>query len=248
MDAGKASESGKRKPGGPKGSSNKKLAALEALFSEPIIESRRRVNSAHPDRLIMSGLIPDEAVADFFIAPAQYGQVKLMESMLRKKAKVEVDCRNASMNTGLHEAALHGQCEAIKLLLKMGANPQAENLLKEKSTDLCKNNEAMALISEFITMQAGSHYNPVLMACWKGRKRELKTLLQSDEIKVNVVDPHENSALHYAAAVNNIETAKILFSEGIDTLIKNVDGNTALHLACRYSLFARDGQGTTRGS
>lgn len=251
----------RRKPGRPRaGSSNtnsilnsKKIQALEALFDDPnIILSSRRHTDHNSSTVISSPRNTSDSerwgrsadgfsnsvnvigVADFHRA-AQYGQVATMEKML-EKSQADLECKDTDLNTALHVAALHGQGEIVKLLLRRGANTKAENLLKEIPADLAKTPELRELIKYFKEASTSQTSHPLLQACWKGKKRETRTWLQSGANINNIRDSQDNTGLHYCAIWNRSELAEVLLKEGdADVNYANIMGNTALHEACRFS-------------
>lgn len=235
----------KRRPGRPRRSANKKLAALEALFDEPFMSSKRRrapSASSSIEKIDTASLssaanltIKNPAIAEFHRA-CQYGQVNLMESLLRK-GTAKVDCCDSLGNTGLHVAAIHGQIEAIKLLLKMGADVRAENILKEHPVDLCRDLEGASILHDFERMQSDSMILPFLSMCWRARKKGLKAFFQENNVSeiLNERDSNENNGLHYAAVWNNEEITGKFLQYGMAVDLVNSKGNTPLHMACRFS-------------
>lgn len=218
----------KRGPGRPKGSSNK-LRALEELFDAPhILTTTRRSRSGHPSGTVATS----DDVRDFHRA-CQYGQLALIESMLRKEL-VTVDCRDGSQNTPLHEAALHNQAEVVKLLLKRGADPDVTNAFFETPRSLCRDPKVSGIIADFSQCRAASKTHFFLAKCWQGALRDIKIYLQSDKSST-ITDELGNTGLHYAATWDHLEIAKILLESGSSPDLKNAKGNTPLHQACLFS-------------
>ncbi|KAL6053249.1 Oxysterol-binding protein-related protein 1 [Balamuthia mandrillaris] len=69
-------------------------------------------------------------------AAAQRGNVSLMEQLLGKKKKPNVDNQDALGNTPLHYSAHHDHPETLEILLNNGANPNIQN--NEGNTPLHK--------------------------------------------------------------------------------------------------------------
>lgn len=251
----------KRKRGRPKApDANKKLAALEALFSEPVIPTRRKSASTPATgrlSLTTKAALPSQDVYDPLIEEfhraCQYGQVGLIESLLRKQG-VPVDFpRLDTGDTGLHLAATHQQSEAVKTLLKAGANVQALNFLRHQPRELCPpGSVTYRLLADFEEMQTGSESSSsssltsrdgqgggalLLRAVWRGQEAQVREILRDEKVNPNITDSVSgSSALHYAATWNYASLIEILLSRGANpTLKRPSDGATALHLACRFS-------------
>lgn len=221
----------RRRPGRPKGGSNK-LNALVALFDDPNImtqsrRSRPGTTSSHNHATPYSDNIRD------FHRACQYGQLSIIESMLRKEL-VAVDCRDPFQNTPLHEAVFYNQEEVVKLLLKKGADPHAENSSHETPTAQCRNAELSNLLTNFSQFLKASTTNPFLSKCWQGSLRDIKVFLQSSRYSQST-DEYGNTGLHYAAIWDHLEAAEALLGYGISPDVKNKKGNTPLHHACLFS-------------
>ena len=64
---------------------------------------------------------------------------------------------------------------------------------------------------------------------------EMQSLLSADAALINAADLCGNTALHYAAAVDNSDLAHFLFLYGINGRVYNVEGRTPLHVARKGS-------------
>ncbi|PJF17363.1 hypothetical protein PSACC_02873 [Paramicrosporidium saccamoebae] len=218
----------KRGPGRPRGSTTKKLKALEALFNDPnIMAAGRRSTKTSPT------LGEAETTAEFHRA-CQYGQVGLVDSMVRKD-KVDVNCRDSSLNTPLHEAVSHRQVQVVTMLLKFGADPEAENIIGEKPVSLAGVHEIVELLADFSQCSKEAEVESLFRYCWLGQILNLHRKWIGDNEDANLVDKNGSTGLHYAAIRDYAQVAGMLISAGIDINAANKKGNTALHEACRFS-------------
>ena len=111
-----------------------------------------------------------------------------------------------SMGSGgdLHIAAYHGQVEAIKVLLKEGADVNAKRD-KDGRT-------------------------PLHWAAWKGQVEAIKLLLKAGA-KVNAKEKTGKTPLHSAALKGQVEAIKVLLKAGAKVNARDKDGDTPLHWA-----------------
>lgn len=227
----------RRRPGRPKGSgkgsSSKRLRALQALFDDPDVAPLSR---RHASRLS----IPVGSGTGDFHRACRYGQLGVMRTMLRK-GEINVNCHDAALNTPLHEAVLHNQAEAAKLLLKSGANPLAENLLGEKPIALSRSPEITALLRDFASYAAAARKHSFLLGCWRGDRRDIRAGAGRASA---ITDALGNTGLHYLAVWNNLEAAQMLLAPdapesiaaaAVDIDRRNSQGNTPLYEASRFS-------------
>ena len=91
-----------------------------------------------------------------------------------------------------------------------------------------------------------------------GRSDEARSLFQS-KTNINGTDEYGNTALHSAAAVDDYDLINFLIYMGADTEIKNMNGDTPLHIAIKNNalksteilaaldgnIFAKDGSGAS---
>ncbi len=91
-----------------------------------------------------------------------------------------------------------------------------------------------------------------------GKTDEVQALFQT-QADINMVDENGNTALHTAALVDNADIVYFLLFKGANSEIKNLDGDTPLHLSIKNNgnasasllaaignnVFARDGNGNT---
>ena len=71
------------------------------------------------------------------------------------------------------------------------------------------------------------------IAAKEGMLKILEQLLENPNIKIDLQDKKQNTALHYASAENNYESCKILLLRNASPDIVNDRGETPLHVAAR---------------
>lgn len=144
-------------------------------------------------------------------------------------------------NTALNFALWNNQVEAVKLLLELGADPNATN--NQGDTPLENSVRKGDYETTKILLEHGADPNarlmldnkgmyPLTVACVYYRFNLVPLLLQHGAASsINNRDDGGNTALYYAAAYNQLETAKILISAGANVNIAQEDGITPLHQA-----------------
>ncbi len=125
------------------------------------------------------------------------------------KAVVEkaenVDLRDRNQATPLMHAVMYSSTlEIIELLLAKGADVEAKNSNQQR---------------------------PLHLACHYGRTEIARRLLESGA-NVAVVD-RRGMTPFLAACSKNVELVDLLLSKGADPLVRNSEGESALHWACR---------------
>lgn len=80
-----------------------------------------------------------------------------------------------------------------------------------------------------------------------GRTDEARKMFQA-QYDINAADKHGNTALHSAALMNDADLVDYLLMKGANPDLKNIQGNTALHLAIENSCFSAAGELAQVGS
>ncbi len=133
---------------------------------------------------------------------------------LEEFVKANPDCLNersgfwSDKRPPLSYAITHKKTEFAKKLLELGANPNEEDAY---------NNLAL-------------HH-----AAATGNEELLTLLLSRDDVDINAHGHANNTALHYAAFHNQLNTLKCLIKNGAKLNLQNKDGHTALHKAASFS-------------
>jgi len=150
---------------------------------------------------------------------------------------------NAQMDktgeTPLHLAARYRRADAAKLLIDAGADVNAQDhsgrtpLHSSVSTDaqgvfhiLLKNRATN------LNAKTGDGTTPLILAARLGIEGMVEQLIEA-EADVNSADEQGKTALHWAAAVNNVEAAGILLVHGANRDAQDNKDETPLFLAAR---------------
>eukprot|EP01041_Mallomonas_annulata_P002463 gene2463-4782_t len=135
--------------------------------------------------------------------------------------------------TALHIAAYSGHADVVRALLNSGANPSA--LIKhapKDSPNVAFLDKRPYEVAKDSSLQAFHVYFFEQIAM--GNISKIEKLLQGG-VPVELFDGSKlnDSTIHWACSFGNIEAARILCTYGINTNIRNNDGQTPLHIACK---------------
>ena len=139
------------------------------------------------------------------VEAALYGKVDTVKKALDQGYKV--DERDAEKRTALMYAAFNGQTELVKIMIKAGADVNAQDKIGT---------------------------SPLMFAASApGAVETVKVLLEA-KAEINMVDSNEHfSALMWAAAEGQAESVKFLLSKGADLTLQDIDGDTAESFAAK---------------
>jgi ankyrin repeat protein len=118
------------------------------------------------------------------------------------------------------------------MLLKFGADLEAENIIGEKPISLAGVHEIVELLTDFAQYSKEAEEESLFQYCWLGQIVKLHRKCDGD---ANLVDKHGSGGLHYAAVRDHVQAAGMLISAGVDINATNEKGNAALHEVCRFS-------------
>jgi len=123
---------------------------------------------------------------------------------------ININAKNKKGERPLHVAVSSESVDAVKILVKAGANPGLYFLSNDES------------------------YNLVHIATGFGNNEIIKALLESPLLEINAgTGSEKKSALHFAAELDNSWAISLLASKGADLNIRDRRGDTPLHLAIR---------------
>ena len=182
----------------------------------------------------------------FFIACGK-GCLDIVKYMINVcKANLELKGAYKS-NESIHEtihsvtplwyAAVIGQLEIVKILIRNGAN--INSVSNSGSTPV----RAACFMShlEIVKFLVENNADIQMTNNFGGtclinsvQSTELSKFLLEKGASVNAQDAGNRTALHYAIKENHIETAKILLNHGADPLLKSNTDEDALETACIY--------------
>ncbi|MDR3192810.1 MAG: ankyrin repeat domain-containing protein, partial [Treponema sp.] len=134
---------------------------------------------------------------------AREGYTGLTSFFIEKKADINI--KNASGTTPLHEAARSGNIKTMEILIASGAEIDAQD---------AKGNSIL-----HIAVPPESHLAAIKLLLSQGANPSLR-------------DEHGESPLHIAITLNrDAEIVQALLGGGADVTIRNIDGKTPLYLA-----------------
>jgi ankyrin repeat protein len=139
--------------------------------------------------------------------------------------------------TALHLAAAWGQVEAASLLLKEGANINAQNVVG----DYPLHSAVDSIQSIKLLIKAGADVNAknysgqtILHLAANGGKPAIVKVLIESAANINMQDAEKNTPLHYAIENKSGEIVKTLLNANADLQIENERNQTPLLLAVEY--------------
>ena len=191
--------------------------ALEKQPENPLATDE--LNTEEPPPEIKDQIIDDmnNQEEEFKATPQEIGAAQEFQSITETKMSVEkisdflkkheapIHYQDLSGQTFLHHAVLNKNIEVIDFLIKQGIDIHAKNH---------EGQDALFLAS--------------------GRSRNAVTIMNrllSAGADIHTTDNSKNSLLHNAASWGLVENALFLLKEGIETNLKNSNGQTAMALA-----------------
>ncbi|MCY3653498.1 MAG: ankyrin repeat domain-containing protein [Cyanobacteria bacterium MAG IRC1_bin_28] len=168
--------------------------------------------------------------------------VNIAEALINAGANIGVAARPTtsfalgSYGTPLHRAASVTHVELVKLLLRHGANVDAEDSSDNSPLHLAihagHGDLARLLIEAGADVQARNHAGntPVQVAAFAGLPEVIKLLVEAGS-PVNLQDQVGDTPLHDAALQGRVEAARALLDAGADIHATNNAGQTPLDLA-----------------
>uniref|UniRef100_A0A8B9KKB2 Notch receptor 2 n=1 Tax=Astyanax mexicanus TaxID=7994 RepID=A0A8B9KKB2_ASTMX len=145
--------------------------------------------------------------------------------------------------TALHLAARYARADAAKRLLDAGADPNAHDNMGRTPLHAAVAADAQGVFQILIRNRAtelDSRMNdgttPLILAARLAVEGMVEELVHC-HADVNAVDDHGKSALHWAAAVNNVEATLVLLKNGANRDMQDNKEETPLFLAAREGSF-----------
>ncbi len=174
--------------------------------------------------IVRSGRIVDMASVENFYplhTAAESGAVETIEAMVA--AGLGVDRIDLRWQTPLAVAAAAGEVEAVKALLRLQAEPKYKDDMGYTPVDhaVWNGHDHVARLLE----QHGADMDIFALA-GLGDMQRLKAQLTPENVHVR--DRHRRTLLHWAAAGDQREVAKILMTMGADLDAKDIHGWTPL--------------------
>ncbi|GAA6072572.1 neurogenic locus notch homolog protein 2, partial [Tachysurus ichikawai] len=145
--------------------------------------------------------------------------------------------------TALHLAARYSRADAAKRLLDAGADPNAHDNMGRTPLHAAIAADAQGVFQILIRNRAteldarmNDGTTPLILAARLAVEGMVEELVHC-HADVNAVDDHGKSALHWAAAVNNVEATLVLLKNGANRDMQDNKEETPLFLAAREGSF-----------
>lgn len=125
-----------------------------------------------------------------------------MQDLLTQKKDLDINSTLLDDWTALHLAANEGYAEVVQILIKHGANIEAETRMNRRALHI---------------------------ACLRGNLEVVKILINADA-KKDCKDKDFYTPLHFAAVNGSNKIIKVLLESGASHNVKNYQGNTPLDI------------------
>jgi ankyrin repeat protein len=172
------------------------------------------------------------------------GLIQLLLERLKRVAQKNSEAEVGSITTyvcdssALHEAAIGGHLEMVKLLLQKGANLNQESALRgtplQAAASRGLSNVVACLLQEGANpnVKAGPFAYPLHAGAWSGSVEVVHALLNGGA-DISAVDDDGCTALHIAASIGEVGAATVLLERGPRLLVntRTKRGETPLDLA-----------------
>jgi len=185
------------------------------------------------------------------------GNVDMVDYLITKRNKgmkwTDVDQKNNSGRTPLHEASDAGHANIVSMLLEHNANPDAKDAKGKTPKDLAKNAETAAAFEENAKKQESippesekgtseveesggeelteKEKRDFFEAAMYGDMDKIKAYVVIRNVDVNIVDPADWTAIMAASQRGNEDVVKYLLANGAKVDMVNNSHATALHYA-----------------
>lgn len=215
----------KRKPGRPRKNS---MSEKQRQFEQSVVSPSAK----------WPAVVVGDPVKELQRA-CQYGQTVSVETML-KKGNVSVTDTDINQNTALHEAAVYGKAEVVKVLIKYGAPLEPRNVLNETPLQLSRSPQVTLLLKEFLARMAASRpklHNAII----SDDLEQLRVLLKEETgSTINDTDEMGFHCLHWCAIKNRPDMIKLIKDSFPNKLNINIQSQcqqrlTPLHEASRFN-------------
>jgi ankyrin repeat protein len=193
----------------------------------------------------MSKMHPTRPEAGPLYYAALTGFCSLVDHLIATRSP-DVNSRGGSHTTALHAASVKGHLEAVSLLLKNGANPNArdnrgraplhrvshggQSVMVESSLEIAQllvNSGANVNITDF------EGWTPLHAAARSGCRIIAEQLVGSGA-SLDVRNRDQETPLHQACGNGKLEVSRFLIDRGSDINSRDKNGLIPLHTASRY--------------
>ena len=158
---------------------------------------------------------------------ASCGHVDILKQLLKAGARLTDHVMDGAVRQG-HE-------KAVEILLKVGANPNRPNIIKETLLSTASGNGHLGLVKLLIkygaaTERAQRGLTPLMWAVIR-RHDEVAKWLIKHSVELETKDNGGRTALHHAVANHRLDIVKQLVASGAKVGAKNSKGITPLEIA-----------------
>ncbi len=178
----------------------------------------------------------DSDQAPLYLA-VELGDLFVLQKLIDLGARVDVQSEG---KTPLSKAVEKGDIRVVALLLKNGANPSItdQDGILPLSKAVLSSNLPIAKILLKKSKQGNKDANwknaigePVVQAAIRMKNPGMVQLLLNYGAQANALNYFDNSSLHVAAELGQVEIVKMLLNQGADNNLENMMGETAYDLA-----------------
>ena len=185
-----------------------------------------------------------DSIGDALRAAIRGGHVFILKMMLEHVGRnFDVNSKNESGQTILHDAARHGKARIMWLLSERGANLNALDDSGQTPLYMAVTKRrfgaVQAMLSQKVdlTIRYGIYDTSVVHLAAQSRSDDTRILriLLEHGADVNALDNRQQTALHFASGVAfSAETMLVLIRAGCDVNAKKISGYTPLMSAARH--------------
>ena len=167
----------------------------------------------------------------------ELGDLFVLQKLIDLGARVDVQSEG---KTPLSKAVEKGDIRVVALLLKNGANPSItdQDGILPLSKAVASSNLPIAKILLKKSKQGNADANwknaigePIVQAAIRTKNPGMVQLLLNYGAQANALNYFDNSSLHIAAELGEVEIVKMLLNQGVDNTLENMMGETAYDLA-----------------
>lgn len=166
---------------------------------------------------------------------SEMGRINIVRLLIDQE--IDVNARREDGMTALHLAAQNGKDAVVKLLVANGANPNVQDAAGNTPIEYALENKKINVVKTL--SQKGvrpglrnGRNTPLHDAVKNGLIGAVNAMIQAG-VNLDAQDKRGRTALHWAAAYDFPEIAKLLVEHMAKINVQDDDGNTALIIACR---------------